>query len=141
MAAGSNSGIHPQIREAFALGAFNWTTQSIRWALMGPGYVYDPTTQATMADVPADQVIQTSEIIANLTGTDGFLSGDTTGFGVVSATLLANSLLMFLDGATTADQTLVAFMDTPDCPGFPAALDGLNYFVYKNLNYGGWYRL
>ena len=54
---------------------------------------------------------------------------------------IAGFIMFYQDTGNPATSPLVLFLDTPDIPGMPQILTGLQYFIYQNLTYGGWARL
>jgi hypothetical protein len=134
------SQLYPTIRQDFATKNFDWTANTVKILLMDVGFVPDFTKQFR-SDIPAGNVIATSANITGRTATLGYCDGDTVGFGVISDPRLAASLVFFEDTGTPSTSRLIAYFDPATLPGLPAVLSGLDYFVYQNLNFGGWFRL
>ncbi len=135
----SRSQIYPLARQQFATGALNWATANVKAALIAAGYVPD-FTQQYLSGIPAGVILATTANIAGKTGAAGYLDGSTTSFGVVASGTAA-FILFYVDSGVPSTSVLVLFLDTPDLPGMPQVLTGLQYFIYQNLTYGGWARL
>ena len=135
----SRSQIYPLARQKFAQGSLDWATANIKAALIAAGYTPD-FTQQFLSGIPASAVLATTANIAGKTGNAGYLDGNTTSFGIVGAGT-AGYILFYQDTGSPATSTLILFLDTPDIPGMPQVLQGLQYFIYQNLTYGGWARL
>ncbi len=135
----SRSQIYPLARQLFAQGSLDWATANVKAALIAAGYTPD-FTQQFLSGIPASAVLATTANIAGKTGVAGYLDGNTTSFGVVGAGT-AGYILFYQDTGSPATSTLILFLDTPDIPGMPQVLQGLQYFIYQNLTYGGWARL
>jgi hypothetical protein len=136
----SLSQIYPLARQLFATAALNWATVTVKAALLAAAYTPD-LTQKYLSGIPASAILATSPNITGKTGANGLLDGNTTSFGVVSSASPAGYILFYQDTGNPATSPLVLFLDTPDIPGMPQILDGLQYFLYANLTYGGWARL
>lgn len=136
----SRSQIYPLARQGFAQGTLNWATANIKAAILAAAYVPD-FTQQYLSGIPASFILAKTGNIAGKTGNNGFLDGNTTSFGVVLSSAAAGYLLLYQDTGTPATSPLVLFLDTPDVPGMPQILTGLQYFIYQNLTSGGWARL
>jgi hypothetical protein len=141
--AASRSQLYPIARQRFATAALDWPTSNIKVMLLAASYVPDFTNQF-LSDVQAadsSDILATSANITNLAATNGYCTGDTTSFGVIESPLPAGYIIFYQDTGTPSTSPLICFLDTPDLPGLPLALTGLEYFIYKNLAYGGWFRL
>lgn len=136
----SRSQIYPLARQMFATAGLNWATANVKAALLAAAYVPD-FTQQYITGIPSSFILATSGNIAGKTGAAGFLDGDTTSFGVVASAAAAGYILFYQDTGTPSTSPLILFLDTPDIPGMPQFLTGLQYFLYANLTYGGWARL
>lgn len=136
----SRSQLYPLARQAFATAALNWPTINCKLALMTSAYSPNFANQY-LSDVSSANIIATSGNITGLTATNGYLSGNTTSFGVIDSPLEAGSIIFYQDTGDPTTSLLLAFLDTPDIQGLPQILDGLQYFLYQNLAYGGWFRL
>jgi hypothetical protein len=136
----SRSQIYPLARQLFATAQLNWPAVNIKACILAAAYVPD-FTQQYITGIPSSFILATSGNIQGLTATDGVLGGDTTSFGVVSSPAEAGYLLLYQDTGTPSTSPLILFLDSPDVPGMPQVLDGLQYFMYQNLTYGGWARL
>ena len=137
----SASQLFPAARQLFATAALNWPTALIKVMVMADSFVPNFATQVNLSDISSADIIATSADITGLGATDGACTGDTTSLGVISDVRVAGGLIFFIDSGSPATSTLVAWFGSQDLPGLPAVLDGLEYFVYKNLSYGGWFRL
>jgi hypothetical protein len=135
----SRSQIYPLARQLFAQGSLDWATANVKAALIAAGYTPD-FTQQFLSGIPASAVLATTANIAGKTGNAGYLDGNTTSFGIVGAGT-AGYILFYQDTGSPATSTLILFLDTPDIPGMPQVLQGLQYFIYQNLTFGGWARL
>lgn len=135
----SRSQIYPLARQLFAQGSLDWATANVKAALIAAGYTPD-FTQQFLSGIPASAVLATTANIAGKTGSAGYLDGNTTSFGIVGAGT-AGYILFYQDTGSPATSTLILFLDTPDIPGMPQVLQGLQYFIYQNLTFGGWARL
>ena len=136
----SRSQIYPLARQLFATAGLNWATANVKCALLAAAYTPD-FTQQYLTGIPAPFILATTGNIAGKSGAAGFLDGDTASFGVVASAAIAGYLLFYEDTGNPATSPLILFLDTPDIPGMPQLLQGLQYFVYENLTYGGWARL
>ncbi len=136
----SRSQIYPLARELFATGQLNWPAVNIKCLLLAAAYVPD-FTQQYLTGIPSAYVLATTPNIGGLSAAAGYLSGNTTSFGVVESAAPAGYLLFYQDTGSPVSSPLILFLDTPDIPGMPQVLQGLQYFVYENLTYGGWARL
>lgn len=134
------SQLYPLARQKFATATFNWPTLNVKIALLASGYVPNFANQY-ISDISSVSILATSGNITNLAATNGYCTGDTANLGLILSPVLAGSLLFYNDTGTPTTSTLIAYFDTPDVPGLPAVLNGSNFYVYKNLNYGGWFRL
>ena len=134
------SQLYPTIRQDFATKNFDWTANTVKILLMDSNFVPDFTKQF-QSDIPSGNLIATSANITGRTAVLGYCDGDTVGFGVVSDPRVAAAIVFFEDTGTPSTSRLIAFFDTANLPGLPMVLTGLDYFVYQNLNYGGWFRL
>ncbi len=135
------SQLFPAARQKFATGALNWPAATVKVAVLADSFIPNFLTQVNLSDINANDIIATSGDIANLTAVDGACGGDTTSLGVVSDPRVAGGLLFYLDTGSPATSTLVAWFGSQDLPGLPTVLEGLEYFVYQNVSYGGWFRL
>ena len=135
----SRSQIYPLARQLFATGGLDWATANVKVAVLAAGYTPD-FTQEYISGIPASVILGTSGNITGKTGAAGFLNGDTTSFGVIGAGT-AGYILFYKDTGNPSTSVLILFLDTPDIPGMPQDLEGLEYFIYENLTYGGWARL
>lgn len=135
-----NTQLYPLARQLFATAGLNWATSNIKMALIVQSYVFDPTAQY-ISDIPSGDILATSGNVTGLSAAAGYCTGDTTSLGVISDPRPAAYLIFYKDTGTPTTSPLIAFFDSPDLPGLPAVLDGLEYFVYKNLSFGGWFRL
>lgn len=136
----SRSQLYPLARQLFATGALNWATANIKAAVLAAGYVPD-FTQQYLSGIPVGAVLGTTPNLTGKTGAAGYLDGNTASFGVISSPALAGYILFYHDTGSPATSTLIAFFDSPDLPGMPQQLTGIDYFLYANLTYGGWARL
>lgn len=136
----SRSQIYPHARQLFATAGLDWATANIKCALLAAAFTPD-FTQQFLSGINSAYILATTANIAGKTGANGFLDGNTTSFGVVSSTAAAGYLLFYQDTGSPSTSPLILFLDTPDIPGMPQVLVGLQYFVYQNLTYGGWARL
>ncbi len=136
----SRSQIYPLARQLFATGGLDWATANVKCALLAAAFTPD-FTQQFLSGINSAYILATTANIAGKTGANGLLDGDTTSFGVVASAASAGYLLFYVDSGNPSSSTLVLFLDTPDIPGMPQQLLGLQYFVYQNLTYGGWARL
>ncbi len=134
------SQFYPNARHLFATGALSWTVGNYKCLIMASGYSPNFATDTYLSDVPAPAIIATSPTITGIGESLGYLTGDTIPFGVISSALIAGSLIFFKDTGVPSSSPLIVYVDTPDVAGFPQALTGFNYYVYKNL-VGGWFRL
>lgn len=134
------SQLYPIARQAFATAALNWPAASIKIMLMANGYIPDFTNQH-LSDIPAGQIVATSGNIAGLASSNGYCTGDTTSFGVISSPTEVGSIILFQDTGTPSTSKLIVYFDTPDLPGMPQVLEGFDYYFYQNVSYGGWFRL
>ncbi len=135
----SRSQIYPLARQGFAQATLNWATTNVRAAILASAYTPD-FTQSYLSGIPAAAILATTAYIAGKTGVNGLLDGDTSSFGVVGAGI-AGYILFYEDTGNPSTSRLILFLDTPDIPGMPQVLQGLQYFIYQNLTYGGWARL
>lgn len=136
----SRSQLYPNARQLFATAGLNWATSNIKIALMTAAY--NPNfANVYLSDLDTSNLIVTSGNITGLSATNGYLTGDTTGLGVIADPRAAGALVFYKDTGTSTTSPLIGFIDTPDLPGLPQVLVGFNYFVYKNVSYGGWFRL
>ena len=135
----SRSQVMPVARQLFAQGALNWATANVKCALISAGWTVD-LTQQYLSGIPSAAILATTANIQGKTGISGYLDGNSTSFGVVGSGT-AGYLMFYLDTGNPSTSTLLLFLDTPDLPGMPQVLEGLQYFVYANLTYGGWARL
>jgi len=129
----------PLARQGFAQGTLNWAAGNIKACLLSAGWNVD-LTQQYLAGIPAAAILATTGNILGTTGAAGYLDGNTTSFGVVAAGI-AGFIMFYQDTGNPATSKLILFLDTPDIPGMPQVLTGLQYFIYQNLTYGGWARL
>lgn len=134
------SQLYPTIRQDFAKKNFDWTANTVKILLMDSNFVPD-FTQQYKSGIPAGNIIATSGNITGRTATLGFCNGNTTDMGVIADPRLAASLIFFEDTGTPSTSRLIAYFDPTNLPGMPAVLNGLDFFVYQNINYGGWFRL
>ncbi len=134
------SQLYPKIRQDFATKNFDWTANTVKVLHMDSNFVPDFTKQYK-SDIPSGNVIATSANITGRTATLGLCDGVTTSFGVISDPRLASSIVFFEDTGTPTTSRLIAFFDTSNLPGLPQVLSGLQYFIYQNLAFGGWFRL
>jgi hypothetical protein len=134
------SQIYPLARQLFATAGLNWATAHVKACVLAAGYTPD-LTQQYLSGIPASAVLGTTADITGKTGAAGYLDGDTMSFGVIASAALAGYILFYLDTGNPATSVLVMFLDTPDIPGMPQQLTGIEYFLYANLTYGGWARL
>ncbi len=135
----SRSQIMPLARQLFAQGSLDWATADIKAALIASGWNVD-LTQQFLSGLPSGAVLATTGNIQGKTGAAGFLDGNTTSFGVIPSGT-AGFIMFYQDTGSPATSPLILFLDTPDIPGMPQVLTGLQYFIYQNLTYGGWARL
>lgn len=136
----SLSQLWPNARHLFATAQLSWLTGNKRCVILAQGFT--PTfAEQNYSDLPAQYIIQTSPVITNLAEANGFCTGDTINFGVITSALKANSLAFYLDTGNPSTSTLIAYVDQPDIYGMPQSLQGFNYYLYKNLALGGWFRL
>ena len=135
----SRSQIYPLARQLFAQGSLDWATANVKAALIAAGYTPD-FTQQFLSGIPASAVLATTANIAGKTGNAGYLDGATTSFGVIGSGT-AGYILFYEDTGVPSTSVLILFLDTPDISGMPQVLQGLQYFIYQNLTYGGWARL
>ncbi len=135
----SRSQVMPLARQMFAQGSLDWATANIKAALIAAGWNVD-LTQQYLAGLPAGAVLATTANIAGKSGDAGYLDGNTTSFGIVPSGT-AGFIMFYQDTGNPATSPLILFLDTPDIPGMPQVLTGLQYFIYQNLTYGGWARL
>jgi len=136
----SQSQLYPSARQLFSTGGLNWLTSNIKMALLADSFTPD-FTQQYLSGIPSGSILATSANVASLTATNGYCGGATTSLGVVSSPVTAGKLIFYKDTGDPTTSPLIVFFDTPDLPGLPAVLDGQQYYVYANLNYGGWFRL
>ena len=139
----SRSQIYPLARQGFAGASLNWVGVSIKVLLMAAPYNPD-FTNVYLSDLQAEAsalILATSSTITNPTINNGYLGGDSVNFGVISGGAPAGSVVFYSDTGTPSTSLLLAFLDTPDISGMPQVLSGLNYFLYQNQSYGGWFRL
>lgn len=134
-----NSGIYPITREAAVTGAFTWGG-TIKVALMAAGYVPDFTNQY-LSDLPPGMILATSGALTTLATSNGYCTADTVNFGILNTGQTAGSVVFYFDSGTPSSSQLIVFIDTPDCPGLPVVLNGLNYYFYQNIGAGGWFRV
>ncbi len=137
----SRSQLYPNARQLFATAALNWTTSNIKVALLPASYNPDFTNVHLSDLLAAVTPLATTGNITGLTAVNGVCGGNSTSFGVLSSPVLAGSMVFYKDTGTPSTSPLIVFFDTPDLPGLPAVLNGLNYFVYQNFTFGGWFRL
>ena len=135
----SRSQIYPLARQLFATALSTGPPPTSRRRSSPQGYTPDFTNQF-LSGIPASAVLATTANIAGKTGNAGYLDGNTTSFGIVGAGT-AGYILFYQDTGSPATSTLILFLDTPDIPGMPQVLQGLQYFIYQNLTFGGWARL
>jgi len=131
--------LYPLTRQQMVTSAFHWTALNVKILLMANTYIPD-FTNVHLGDVDAASIIATSPSITGLAATDGICDGDTTDFGVLVDPRVAGSLIFYNDTGTPSTSNLIVFFDTPDLPGMPQVLQGFDYFVYKNISFGGWFR-
>jgi hypothetical protein len=136
----SRSQIYPLARQLFVNAGLDWATSNVKALLLAAAYTPD-FTQGYLSGIPSAFILATSGNIAGKTGANGLLDGNTTSFGVVSSTAKAGYILLYKDTGVPSTSPLILFLDGPDISGMPQMLTGLQYFLYKNLTYGGWARL
>jgi hypothetical protein len=134
------SQIYPLARQLFATAGLDWTAGNIKACVLAAGYVPD-FTQQYLSGIPAAAVLGTTPNLTGKTGANGYLDGNTASFGVITSAAPAGYILFYWDTGNPATSVLILFLDTPDLPGMPQTLTGLQYFLYANLTYGGWARL
>lgn len=135
-----NTQLYPLARQLFATAGLDWATSNIKIALLAQSYVFDITAQY-ITDIPSGMILATSGNITNLTAAAGYCSGDTTTMGVIASPQPAAYIVFYKDTGTPSTSPLIAFFDSTDLPGLPAVLNGLEYFIYQNTSFGGWFRL
>lgn len=131
---------YPIIRQAFATEGYDWTAGTVKLLLMATGYTPNFSNQF-LSDIPAGFIITTSEGVTGRTAIDGYCDGDTTSFGLIVDPRLAASIILYEDTGVPTTSRLITYFDTPDLAGLPQALVGFTYYFYKNVSYGGWFRL
>jgi hypothetical protein len=136
----SRSQLYPLARQLFATAQLNWPNAAIQCALLASAYVPD-FTQQYLAGIPSSYILAQTGNIQGLSASGGYLNGYTTSFGVVDSEAEAGYLLFYEATSSPETSTLILFIDSPDIQGMPQILDGLQYFLYQNLTYGGWARL
>ena len=136
----SRSQIYPLARQLFVNAGLDWATSNVKALLLAAAYTPD-FTQGYLSGIPSAFILATSGNIVGKTGANGLLDGNTTSFGVVSSTAKAGYILLYKDTGVPSTSPLILFLDSPDISGMPQMLTGLQYFLYKNLTYGGWARL
>jgi len=138
----SLSQFYPYARQLAATTGLAWTTSNVKVLLMADGYVpnFSNTYLSDVQAAASGQIIATSGNIQNPTAANGYLSGNTIGFGVLSTSLLAGSFIFYKDTGVATTSPLLFYVDTPDVYGFPENLNGFNYYLYQNP-VGGWARL
>jgi len=134
------SALYPNARQGFATGVLNWPALSVKAMLMDSNYTPN-FSNVYLSDVTSANIIATTADFTGLSAVNGYCTGNSAGFGVIDDEREAASLIFYQDTGTASTSLLLVYFDTPDLPGLPQVLDGLNYYVYQNLNYGGWFRL
>ncbi len=136
----SRSQLYPAARQAFATAALNWPSINMKMLLLDSSFV--PNFANTfLSDLPPANILATSADVTGLAASNGYCTGDTTSFGVISSPRPAGYVIFYQDTGNPMTSLLIAFFDTPDLPGLPLSLQGLEYFLYQNLTYNGWFRL
>ena len=136
----SRSQIYPLARQLFATAGLDWATVNVKACILATAFTPDFTQQYLSSISPAF-ILGTTPNITGKTGVNGLLDGDTESFGVIDSPATAGYILFYQDTGDPTTSPLILFLDTPDVPGMPQILDGLQYFIYENLTYGGWARL
>jgi hypothetical protein len=105
-------------------GAPNWTTDSIRVALLSSAYTPDYTNHKYYSDVRA-YVVGTPVALSGIAGINGQVSAGATTFSAVATGGAVAYILIYKDTGTPSTSPLMILLDTASgSPGLPVTTNG-----------------
>lgn len=114
--------IYDKGREAFLTGAINWSSDTIKVALVTSSYTPNLASHQYYSSVNSN-VVGTPQTLANKTVTNGVADGDDVTFTAVSASTI-NYVLIYKDTGSAATSPLICLFDTAS--GLPLTVAGDN---------------
>lgn len=131
---------YPAAREKFLTAALSWLVGDYRAVLLTAGYQPDFTDEF-LSDISVNSRVATSEIMTNMSATDGKANADPIAFLLLNDTRSVGKAAIFKDTGAEATSPLVFFIDQDDLLSAPFIPTGLNYYIYPNAIEGGFFRL
>lgn len=114
-------------RQAFLEGAINWSSNTIKIALVDTAdYTVNLATHDNLDDVPAGARVATSSALTGKTTTDGVADADDVVLSAVTGDP-SEALVIFVDTGTESTSKLIAFFDT--ATGLPVTPNGGNITI------------
>lgn len=108
-------------RNAFLNGEINFTSNTIKMALLSDGYTPNLASHDFYNDV-SSFVVGTPQTLANKTANAGVAGCDDVSFGAVASGSNVNYILIYKDTGTAGTSQLIALYDT--ATGLPFATSG-----------------
>jgi hypothetical protein len=127
-------------RELFATAQLDWTTGVYRAMFLPESFVPDFDAQF-LSDISAGVRIAISEEINGRTATDGVCSGTHAKFPFLFDSRFITQALIFKDSGIENTSVLVAYLGEEDLVTQRFKPLGLDYFIYPNVEGGGFFRL
>ena len=113
-------------RNAFLTGAINFTSDTIKMALVSSSYTPNLSTHDFWNDVSAN-VVGTPQTLTTKTATAGVADCDDVTFSAVASGSTVSYLVLYKDTGSTATSNLIACYDT--ATGLPISTSGADITI------------
>jgi hypothetical protein len=113
-------------RNSFLTGAINFTSDTIKLALVSSSYTPNLSTHDFWNDVSAN-VVGTPQTLANKTATAGVADADDVTYTAVAGGSTVSYLVLYKDTGNTATSNLIACFDT--ATGLPITTSGADITI------------
>jgi hypothetical protein len=118
------------------LGA--WESLDVWGLLVNSSYVPQPNNDQFVSDVPSSAVLARSGPMTNKTTSNGICSGILPQFDSLISSVPAAAIVLYINSGSDSTSQLIYY--SADGIGFPLALEGFNYAIAYDQQYGGWFQ-
>jgi hypothetical protein len=129
--------------QQFALKQWSWPALQVSALLVDATYVPRINVDVHVSDILATAIIARSNALGAYmtaqTSINGVCNGLLPQFDAVTWDSPAAAIVLYVD--TGVDLTSQLIYYSSDGVGFPLVVDGFNYYIAPNMEYGGWFQV
>jgi hypothetical protein len=131
--------VYNNARYLFATGALDWATATIEAMLVSSSYS-PAVTDVHVSDIPSGAIITRDQILTGLGVTAaGACYGAIPTWDALSSIYEVVAVILYKNTGTDSTSPLIYYSSSG--PGFPFAVEGLNYFVGYDTSAGGYFQV